>query len=51
MNTTDNLQSNWIDSAAAEIVSPINGTWERVTVEDDVDTATNRFGRVIVIQE
>jgi len=50
---TDNLQSNWIDSAATETVSPMNATWERVMVEDDVDTAnaTNRFGRVIIIQE
>ena len=50
----DNLLfGGWIGSANAETVSPINGTWERVTVEDDKDTlnTTKRFGRVIVTQE
>lgn len=49
----DSLTTNWIDSAATEIVSTINSTWERVVVEDEVDitNATNRFGRVIVIQD
>jgi len=50
---TDNLQSNWIDSAATELVTPVNGTWERVIVEDveDIAITSNRFGRVIVIQD
>ena len=49
---TDTLTTNWVDSVATEIVSPINSVWERVIVEDEVDIAgsTNRFGRVIVIQ-
>jgi hypothetical protein len=48
---TDNLISNGVDSAATETVSPIN-TLERVVVEDAVDIAdaTNRLGRVMVIQ-
>ncbi|VGO12595.1 hypothetical protein PDESU_01148 [Pontiella desulfatans] len=47
---TDHLLSNWTDSAAAETVTPLNGTWERIVVEDEIDTAdaTNRFGRVRV---
>ena len=50
---SDNLMSNWVSSSSIETVSSINGTWERVTVEDDVNiaNATNRFGRVIVIQD
>ena len=50
---TDNLQSNWVDSATTENVSPINSTWERVTITDSVPiaNATNRFGRVTVTQE
>jgi len=50
---TDNLQSNWTEAVTLEKVESINNTWERVTVEDEVDTAnaTNRFGRVIVIQD
>lgn len=50
---SDNLASNWVDSVAAESVSPVNDEWERVVVEDETDTAdaTNRFGRVIVIQD
>ena len=49
---SDNLTSNWMNSTATEFVSEINGTWERVTVEDELNTATstNRFGRVTVIQ-
>jgi len=49
----NNLMSNWVTSAATESISPVNGDWERVTIEDEVDIAiaTNRFGRVIVIQD
>jgi N-sulfoglucosamine sulfohydrolase len=49
---SDNLMSNWVDATMPETIAPISDEWERVTVEDDVITseATNRFGRVIVIQ-
>ncbi len=50
---TDSLLAPWEDSARPEIIVPINSTWERVSVEDAVGIAdaTNRFGRVIVIQD
>ncbi len=50
---TDSLLSPWIDSEALEFVSPINGTWERVSVIDEVSIAdaTNRFGRVFITQD
>ncbi len=49
---TDSLLSNWVNSSASESISPLNDEWERVMVEDETDMAdaTNRFGRVIVIQ-
>jgi hypothetical protein len=49
---TDSLLSNWVNSSASESISPLNDEWERVMVDDETDMAdaTNRFGRVIVIQ-
>jgi len=40
----------WTDSITVETITPINSTWERVIIEDDVDlsTTTKRFGRLLV---
>jgi len=50
---TGNLTQPWEDATTTEIVSPINDTWERVTVEDSVDvsSADSRFGQVEVVVE
>ena len=50
---TSDLYSGWVDAVNAGSASPVNDLWERVTVEDHVNVAdaTNRFGRVTVIQE
>lgn len=49
---TDSLMTNWTDAVLGETITPINDEFERVSVSDSITTATatNRFGRVIVIK-
>jgi hypothetical protein len=48
---TNSLTTNWIDAVSSGTITPVDDDFERVSVPDDVTTAssTNRFGRVIVI--
>ncbi len=45
---TDNLMSNWVDTTATEIITPIDDEWERVKIED-TEAPPTRFGKAGLI--